>query len=552
MKKFKIKFAALVAITLFMAACDKNDLNIINPNQPTPGSATTEIGILALSQGSIYINGFRGLDAKFNDGVYGFFWSGAIGMHEMLGDNIGIEAANAFLNQFACPDAVTLDNGTTVLNPNSPKTHYELLRQVNANANQGANPTFHEWANMYGLNNGANNILEVLEKVKFSGNADVKKKTLQAWAYFWKGFAYARIGSIYYAGLINSKANETNGNFVAKEKIIEESNANFDKAAALLGGLAAGGDYDAVLKKIIPSFCQVGKGGALSPAAWVRNINTLKARNILVNTPAASMTAAQWGSVLSLTNTGIKADDLTFTGRSNESGDIWAIQTGTVAAKATAGATAKAGDNTYKISERLVQEFKTGDKRLTQNFVLSTAWIGNPDRGNAFNTRYALKDGGTGVAGTMIYSNRTSGATELYLVGTYEENELMKAEAKINTNDVVGALASIDAVRTAQGAGLAALAGTTVSLANAKEEVRRERRCALAFRGLAFYDARRYGISEKGGAGKTGAVVVDGTGKVNTNATVKYNYLDYWDVPDNELAYNPAAAGSAPLTNPKK
>ena len=549
MKNFKIKCAAFALVLFVVAACDKNDLNIPNPNQPTPASASTEIGILALSQGGIYINGFRGLDSKYNDGVYGFFWSGAIGMHEMLGDNIGIEAANAFLNQFSCPDAVTLDNGTTVLNPNSPKTQYELLRQVNDNANQGSNPTFHEWANMYGLNNGANTILALVEGIKFSGNADVKKKTLQAWAYFWKGFAYARIGSIYYAGLINNKSNETTNTFVSKEKIIEESNANFDKAATLLGGLTAGGDYDVVLKKIIPDFCQGGKGGALSPAAWIRNINTMKARNILVNTPAASMTAAQWGSVLSLTNSGIQADDLTFIGRSNVAGDIWAALNGSVASKATG---TKPGDNTYKVSERLVQEFKTGDKRLTQNFVQGTAWIGNVDRGNVFNTRFFLKDGGTGVAGTIVYSNRTPGATDLYLVGSYEENELMKAEAKINTNDITGALTSIDAVRTAQGAGLGALVGTTVSLANAKEEVRRERRCALAFRGLAFYDARRYGISEKGSAGKTGAVVVDGTGKVNTNATVKYNYLDYWDVPDNELAYNPAAAGSAPLTNPKK
>ena len=40
-------------------------------------------------------------------------------------------------------------------------------------------------------------------------------------------------------------------------------------------------------------------------------------------------------------------------------------------------------------------------------------------------------------------------------------------------------------------------------------------------------------------------------GVVSTNATIDYNYLDYWDVPDNELAYNPAAAGSAPIVNPR-
>jgi hypothetical protein len=42
------------------------------------------------------------------------------------------------------------------------------------------------------------------------------------------------------------------------------------------------------------------------------------------------------------------------------------------------------------------------------------------------------------------------------------------------------------------------------------------------------------------------------TGAVSTNATIVYGFLDYWDVPDNELAYNPAASGSAPTSNPKK
>lgn len=545
MKRNKIVVLFMLFLGLF-TACKKTELDIKNPNQPTPSSASTESGIISLSQGSVYINGFRGLDSKFNDGVFGYFWSGAIGFHELMGDDIGVEAANAFLNQIACPDAVILDNGTTVLNPNSPKAQYDLLRAVNDNANGGQNPTFQEWAYMYGLNNGCNNILDLVDKITFTGNADVKKNTLKAWAYWWKGFAYSHIGSIYYAGVINNDKNVTNSTFVAKESIIAEANANFDKAAALLGALTAGGDYDAVVKKLIPDFCQTGKGGVLSPAMWIRNINTMKARNILVNTPVASMTAAQWTSIATLTANGVKETDLTFTGRSNEAGDIWSPTSGTVAAK-TASATP--GAATYKLSERLVQEFKAGDKRLDNNFVKGTQWIGNSDRGNIFNTRYLLKDGGTGIAGTIVYSNKTPGASEIYLVGTYEENALMQAEAKLYSNDIPGALLLIDAVRKYQGAGLPALSVT--SLTDAKEELRRERRCALAFRGTCFYDARRWGVSEKGGS-RTGAVVVDGTGKLNTNATIKYNFLDYWDVPANETAYNPADGKSAPINNPKK
>jgi starch-binding outer membrane protein, SusD/RagB family len=549
MKINKLYIAIISLMGLFLS-CNKDELNVKNPNQPTPESASTEAGIISLAQGSIYINGFRGIDPKFNDGVYGFFWSGAIGFHEMLGDNIGIEAANAYLNQFACPDLVTLDNGTSLANPNSPKTQYELLKAINVNGTANQNPVAQEWAYMYSLNNGSNNILELVDKITFTGNADVKKNTLKAWAYWWKGFAYSHVGSIYYVGLINDKANSTNNTYYTKERILEEATANFDKAATVLNGLGAGGgDFDAVLKKLIPDFCQKGKGGVLTPAMWLRNINTMKARNILANTPVSNMTPAQWSSIATLTANGVKETDLVFTGRSNEAGDIWIAANGTVAAKTTSPTP---GGNTYKLSERLIQDFKTGDKRLDNNFIKGTAWIGNADRGNSFNTRYTIKDGGVGMAGTIVYSNRTANANEIYLAGTFEENNLMQAEAKIYTNDIAGALPFIDAVRKNQGAGLTDLAGTNLSAAEAKEELRKERRCALAFRGLAFYDARRLGITEKGGQGRTGAVVVDGGGKINTNATIKYNFLDYWDVPDNELAYNKPDAKSAPVVNPKK
>lgn len=75
----------------------------------------------------------------------------------------------------------------------------------------------------------------------------------------------------------------------------------------------------------------------------------------------------------------------------------------------------------------------------------------------------------------------------------------------------------------------------------------------LPFRGLSFYDARRWGVINPiaQGGGRTGAVVVDGQGELNTNATIEYNFLDYWDVPDNELVYNLPVAGSAPVKNPK-
>lgn len=545
MNKNKLIILALLVVG-FVSSCSKDELNVQNPNQPTPESAASENGILLLSKGGVYINGFRGLADKYVDGVPGYFWSGAVGFHSMMGDEIGAEAANWYMNQIGCPDEVTLDNGTKVLNPNSPKKQIELIRQINDNANQGQNAIIHEWANMYALNNACNNILTILENVKFSTGADVKKKTIQAWAYWWKGFAYSRIGSIYYAGLINDRVNETNGNYVTKEKMIEEANANFDKAATILGGLKTGGDYDYVLEKVIPEYNR--NKSVITPEMWIRNINTFKARNILVNTTTASMTNTQWQAILDLTNKGIQAGDEVFIGRADAASEFLSPSAGTVQAKVV---NSVPGGGTYKLSERLVQDFKAGDKRAENNFVQGKTWVGNSDRGNSFNTRWALKDGGAGLAGVAVLGSKTAGVYTLYMGCSFEENELMKAEAKIYLGDISGGTTLIDAVRNLQGAGLASIGNVTKD--DAIKELRNERRCGLAFRGLAFYDARRWGVINdvsKGG-GRSNAVVVDKDGNVNTKALINYNFLDYWDVPANELAYNPAASGSAPTKNPK-
>ena len=527
----------------------KKQLDVKNPNQPTPESAKTEQGVISLAQGSVYVNGFR--DLKYGDGVFGLFWSGAVGFHEMMADVIQAEAANGYINQLGTPDKVTLDNGTVVLNPNAPNKQIAMLRDVNQVGNLGNNPIYYEWAYMYSLINACNNVLDVVAGTEFSGDAATKKATLQAWAYWWKGFAYARIGSFYYAGLIINTAGATNANYVTKEKIIDESNAQLDKCVAALGAATSVADYNAIMSKLLPDFVQVGKGGVPTVDMWKRNINTLKARNILVNTPVATMTSAQWNQVLTLANGGVLINDNIFTLRSNATGDLLSAQNGTVAAKTQS---TLAGGNTYKLSERFVLDFKPGDQRLANNIKQTTTWVGNSDRGNAFNTRYTLVNKGTGIAGVNVYINTDPGASELHLVGDYEENQLMKAEAKIYTGDVEGGLQLIDLVRVFQGAGLPAVAGTGLTQAQAVKELRSERRVALAFRGLSFYDVRRWGIINPiaQGGGRTGTTVLDKNGAVNTNATVEYNFLDYWDVPDTELAYNPPAAGSAPVKNPKQ
>ena len=536
-----------IAISFFalLLSC-KKDLTIENPNSPTPESLNSETGIVSYATGGVYISGFRTL--KHTDGVFGPFWSGALGFHEMMGDVIGCDAANSFMNQIGCPEKVTFDNATFGLNPNSPNTQRGLIRQINTNSSAGNNTLYYEWAYMYNLIKVCNLLLEKVDGISYTGDATSKKAAIKAWAYWWKGYAYSRIGSTYYAGIINNTSEGTNGNYVSKEAMITEANATLDKAVTAANAATNASEFTATLAKIIPTYFQTGKGNPTTPAMLARNVNTLKARNLLVNKTTATITAGDWASVLTLVNNGIQSADNVFTIRTDAIGNLYTssqMLTGRTQSNAP-------GANTYKLSERWVQEFKAGDARKTQNVTQGTAYTGQSDRGNAHFTRFSLKDGGTGLPGVVILSSTSPGVLEVYAAGTYEENELMKAEALINTTQINPGLTVIDNIRTLQGAGLAAVSGTGLTLAQAKEELRRERRVVLAFRGLSFYDARRWGVIKavSGGGGRTGAVLVSSTGLLSINGTIDYNYLDYWDVPGTELTYNPAAAGSAPVVNP--
>jgi hypothetical protein len=46
-----------IIFTLIGITCCKDQLEIVNPNQPTPESAKTEQGIISFAQGALYING---------------------------------------------------------------------------------------------------------------------------------------------------------------------------------------------------------------------------------------------------------------------------------------------------------------------------------------------------------------------------------------------------------------------------------------------------------------------------------------------------------------
>jgi hypothetical protein len=549
-----IVYAAL--LVLHTVAC-KKQLDVGNPNAPTlANNVNTESGLISLAVGGVYTNGFYNGDGWLGNS----YFSLPYGYSELMGDVVGADASNNQISTIGVPDYFILDNGTRVTNA-SPTI--ALIRTYNTRAATGAgnNAIYYQWLNMYALNNACNTVLGVVDKISFSGDATTKANTIKAWCYWWKGYAYASIGSMYYAGTINNEAGSTSNRYLVKDSILAESNLYLNKAAGILkNGITSTGDYATVLGKLIPAYCQVGNGGVLTTDMWIRNINTMLARNILLNKLApfvngnpdakitksstTTMTTADWNSVLAYATNGIQKGDYVFTGRSTSTGYFFTASGGTVAALTT-------GVNkstTFKISERFVQQFKTGDKRFSNNFTTSTTYHNNL----TFGTRFSIIDGGNGAPGVYVYGTKAVGAYELYMAGSYEENALMLAEANIRLGNINAGLAYIDAVRSYQGAGIAAVAGTGLTLAQALTELVKERRVALVFRGLSFYDNRRWGWTYdiSVGGGSYGNTLLTATDELNKNVTINYNFMDYWDVPADEVELNPPAAGSAAVVNP--
>lgn len=513
MRNNKIIYLVLLICTFTFFNCSEEQLDISNPNNPTFDAIETESGINQLASG-VYASAGNG-----------FHWV-AFGHHEAMGDAIYIPWGNFSWRWANQPTSITLDNGT-VVTPPQEGAQGESLESRNVRTQGGTNAFIWEWQSMYAVNNTSNLLLDLVDNTEFEGNADLKKSVYRAWAYFWKGYAYSRIGSIYTAGLIISEPGVNNGDYVSSQDIIAEAKRNLDLAKAELTAIS--GSINTITSDIIPSnlvpspFRGKSFSATLTKESWIRNINTLLARNIIANTKVSSMTQAQWNEVTTLTNNGIQSGDFVFVMK--QDGNNYEIST-TVNHRLNIG--------WHFISERLVQDFKPGDQRRTDNVgVLSSPQVNRAGRGIQYGTRFGLRN--------LDYANTSNNAVNIYYACTYSENELMKAEALIYTNQVNAGLAIIDNVRNFQSANLAAVSNTGLTQAQALEELRRERRIGLFLRGVSFYDARRWDITKTPRAGLT---VLDGSGNLNTNATFNYNYLDYWSVPDQELQFNQPNAGS--------
>ncbi len=550
----KLKISYLLSIVFAFAALScKDDLaEVKNRNNPTLELLRAEPGILALSKGGIYINGFGGYYNTIDDGLGNGLHLIVYGMHDSMGDLIYVPWGNNNFKYLDNPTDFTLDDNTVVPMPIGVSQPYET-RLRNDRAYGATNNFLPEWTYMYVMNNACNVLLANIDAATYLGDADSKKNTLKAWSYFWKGYAYSRIGSMYIAGLILDEPAITNNEYVSNTEILAEATKNFDLAVAALGQITSMTDYEEVMGKIIPGYC-VHENGIPSTAEWIRNINTMKARNLLANKRVADMTVADWTQLKTLADAGIAANDAIFviktTATPSES-----IFTDNVFGSNSLVATTN--DPTYFISERLIQDYRPGDDRFTNNFaLLPSPQVNIRGRGLGFGTRYYLVNGGNGVNDAFTYADaNTPGADNHFMAGSYEENELMRAEAEIQLGNIATGVGLIDNVRTFQAANLADINPASTK-GEALEELRSERRVSLLFRGLGFYDARRNGVidDKSKGGGRAGAVVlsnVPGTPFLSTNAFINYNYLSYWDVPANELVFNNPSSGSAPVVSPE-
>lgn len=514
MKLFNWLFIGLLAIG--MISCS-DELDVQNPNEPTLDVLEGEEGIQRLMLGMYNVE----------DG--GYVWI-AQAHHECMGDAIFIPWGNFGWRWANQPTNITLDDGS-VWTPPQGTDQGSMLVSFNDRA-QGDNNAFGwEWAYMYRFLNVANLLLERVGTTDFVNGAETKSATVKGFANFWKGFVYSRIGSLYSAGIITDVPGESNPNYVNNDAMIVEANRVLDLAIAEFNAVSDEAIYTQLMSGGIPDFMR--PNGVPTAQQMVRLCNTLKARNILVNTKLRDMTAADWNQIASLTANGLQQGDVTLEWRTaSENSNFF---TGFVPYRVLIG--------WHFVSPRLIQDFKEGDARYERNFDSIAVSANIRGRGIQYGNEHdfvSIEEGGDIAA-------LEQGLASLPVGGDWTENSLMRAEALIMTGDIEGGLALIDAVRIAQNANLAAVEGTGLDMNQAYEELRRERRIGLLLKGLAFYDARRWGVTEpvSEGGGRTGAVVYDASGVKNVNCTINYNYLDYWGVPDDELDFNLPADGSA-------
>ncbi len=542
------KFFVFIVFTFLLIGCKKSSLNIINSNAPTSYSLTTENGIKSFALGIINKQ-FGNVE---NIGKVNLFVV-ALTQHSLMGDELFSPYGN-FGFRWANQVYSIQPPGSTapVINPFGISQLTSLQGFNNREAGQ-QNVFLYEWNFAYNYITQSNQLLTAINNPALTlqgslSEINTKKAVLKAWAYWWKGFAYSRIGSIYLAGLKVDEAGSTTNDYVSHDKIILEATTNFDLAISSLDGISADEMYIQTFKSITPSYNL--PENVIEPNMWIHIINTLKARNLLVNKKISEMNASDWNNILSYTENGVSANDhvfmqgMTVDGTNDASGGYFHpfVLNGTMQ------------EFTF-VSERLMQEFHENDRRLQNNFTMNGVYPPNiRGRGLQFGTRWTIKnieDGGS------FATNNNQGAVAIS--STYEENELMKAEALINLGGIEEGLLIIDHMRNYQQADIPSISNTGLDVSQANEELRRERRVALFMRGTAFYDARRWGLTADVslGGGRYDGMVYLPVSYLEAGSTlpqvrpciINYKYVDYFDVPAGEFQLNQPSLISSPIKN---
>ena len=517
------KLYIIVVLSLWLISCSKDSLNLENPNEKSLEVLKTEEGMEKFTIGT-----YDPLRYRYR--VSNYTWA-ALTLHNLMGDATSAFAGNLGFRAGNTPYTITRPSGVVV--PSTLGASQVAIFEIDNTRDKGEDNAMHnEWSTLYALIGHCNVALELLNnnQVAFQGsNANTKLKTYKVWYLWWKGFAYSRLGSLYSKAVITNQYNQLSNNYQSHENVIAEATRLFTEAQNILSTISEDdATYIELFKLFVPSHFQVGKGGVLSPQTFIRQINTYKARNILVNKYTTDLTSADLTEIEQLCNNGIQANDIIFTMRAHPDASLCFV--------ATDYWSPSMMTTTWEYpSERWVQDFKPGDNRFTRNLARRSEPYFNPrGRGLSLGTRYEFIDGAD-------YASSTPGQAEMPFACTYEENQLMLAEVKIRQGNIDAGLAHIDAVRNYQNAQLVAVAGTGLSQTQALEELRRERRIGLFLKGTPFYDARRWGTLKplaQGGGRPTAIVLVEADGTVEP-CTIDYQYKEWFDVPASETDFNP-------------
>ena len=129
----------------------------------------------------------------------------------------GGQGSNNQTTTMGVPDKFIADptdpSNTTFVNT-TPQV--SIIRSFNTAAATASanNALYYQWTNMYAMINACNIALENMGNISMTAD---QASTFSAWCYWWKGFAYAELGTLYYAGLIVDQSNTIVNKYVSKK-----------------------------------------------------------------------------------------------------------------------------------------------------------------------------------------------------------------------------------------------------------------------------------------------------------------------------------------------